>query len=225
MHIEPGYVAPAKVALANAGAIGVLAWGCKEQIKTFLSQPWVSFNLLVKSLLAAGFFSLFMQSFHMPIGPSELHFVGAMAMYLTLGFTPTLLGFGIGLLFQGLMFAPGDLTHLGVNSLSLMLPLITVHTASGWRFFDQSVSERLSWAKIVKLDALYYTGVTGMVGFWLMMGDVATPFSAWAAFAASYLAIIACEPIVTYLAVKGLKSIENHGLVAKLTAVRELRIA
>lgn len=221
MHIEPGYVAPAKIVLANAGAIGVFAWGCKEQIKEFLSQPWGP----LKSLLAAVFFSLFMESFHMPVGPSELHFVGAMAMYLTLGFTPTLLGFGIGILFQGLLFEPGDLYHLGVNSLSLMLPLITVHYVAGRRYFDKTVSKRLSWARIVKLDAMYYTGVTGMVGFWLMIGDVPTLFSAWAAFAGSYLAIVACEPIFTYLAVKGLKSIEDHGLVARLTAVRDLRIA
>ena len=221
MHIEPGFVTPVKVAIANAGAIGVFAWGCKEQIKEFLGQPWVP----LKSLLAAGFFTLFMLSFHMPIGPSELHFVGAMVMYLTLGFTPTLIGFGIGLLFQGLVFNPGDLYHLGVNSLSLMLPLICVHYISGKRYFDNSVTKRLSWARIVKLDAMYYTGVTGMVGFWLMIGEVATPFSAWAAFAGSYLAVVACEPVFTYLTVKGLKSFEYNGIIAKLTAVRDLRIA
>lgn len=221
MHIEPGFVSPAKVVFANAGAIAVFAWGCKEQIKEFLGKPWVP----VKSLLAAGFFSLFMQSFHMPVGPSELHFVGAMAMYLTLGFTPTLLGFAIGLLFQGLVFEPGDLYHLGVNSLSLMVPLVGLHYAAGRRYFDQSVSARLSWARIVKLDAMYYAGVTGMVGFWLMIGEVETPFTAWAAFASSYLALVVCEPLVTYAAVRGLKSIEDHDLVGHLTAVRDLKLA
>lgn len=221
MHIEPGFVAPVKVAIANAGAIGVFAWGFKEQIKDRLPQPWT----LLKSFLAAGFFTLFMQSFSTPIGPSELHFVGAMVMYLTLGFVPTLLGFGIGLLFQGLVFNPGDLYHLGVNSLSLMLPLISIHYITGKRLFDKSASERLSWARIVKLDAMYYTGVTSMVGFWLMIGEVATPFSAWASFATSYLVIVACEPIITYFGVKCLKSIEHNKLVAKLTAVRDLSVA
>ncbi len=221
MHIEPGYVAATKVAIANAGAIGVVLWGCKEQLGEFFGRPWMP----VKSLLAAAFFSLFMQSFHMPVGPSELHFVGAMAMYLTLGFTPTLIGFGIGLLFQGVMFEPGDLYHLGVNSLSLMVPLIAVHTLAGWRYFDQSLSERLSWARIVKLDAIYYAGVTGMVGFWLLIGDVPTPFAAWATFAGSYLAIVMVEPVITFLAVKGLKSIGDNELVAKLTAIRDLKIA
>ncbi len=221
MHIEPGYVIHAKVVAANAGAIGVFAWGCKEQIKEFIAKPWV----VLKTLLAAGIFTVFMQSFHMPVGPSELHFVGAMAMYLTLGFTPTLLGFGIGLLFQGLVFNPGDLYHLGVNSLSLMLPLIGVHYAAGRKYFDQSLNKRLSWARILKLDGMYYAGVTGMVGFWLVIGDVATPFSAWATFTASYLAIVALEPLVTYGAVRGLKAVEDNRLVARLTAVRDLRIA
>ena len=221
MHIEPGYIAPLKVAAANAGAIGVLAWGCKEQIKELRLQPWA----LLRSLMAAGFFSLFMESFHMPVGPSELHFVGAMAMYLTLGFTPTLLGFGIGLMFQGFAFEPGDLYHLGVNSLSLMLPLIAVHLVAGKRFFDRPAAERLTWAGIVKLDAMYYTGVTGMVGFWLLIGDVETPLQAWFAFAGSYLAIVVCEPVVTYFAVKGLKSIEDRSLIARLTVVRDLKIA
>lgn len=221
MHIEPGYIAPLKIVAANAGAIGVLAWGCKEQIKKLKLQPWAP----LRTLLAAGFFSLFMESFHMPVGPSELHFVGAMAMYLTLGFLPTLLGFGIGLLFQGFMFEPGDLYHLGVNSLSLMLPLITVHLVAGKQFFDRPVAERLTWARIVKLDAMYYTGVTGIVGFWLLIGDVETPLQAWLAFASSYLAVVICEPVVTYFAIKGLKSVEDRGPVARLTVVRDLRIA
>lgn len=59
-----------------------------------------------------------MQVWHLPIGPSELHMVGAMPIYLLLGFVPTLLGFGLGLLLQGLIFEPQDLAHLSINFLS-----------------------------------------------------------------------------------------------------------
>jgi len=221
MHIEPGVVAPAKVAIANIGAIAVFAWGFKEQVKEFLKQPWV----LMKSLLAAAFFSLFMQIYSVPIGPSELHFVGAMALYLTVGFTPTLLGFAIGLLFQGIVFDPGDLMHLGVNSLTLMLPLITTHYVLGSKFFKRSVSERLSWINIVKLDAVYYAGVSSMVGFWLLIGDVATPFTSWVTFMASYMSLVVLEPVVTYAAVKGLKAFEDNKVVSRLTSVQELKLS
>jgi ABC-type Co2+ transport system permease subunit len=221
MHIEPGFVTPAKVLLANAGAIGVVAWGAKEQVKTLLREPWMP----LKTVAAAAFFSLFMQSYSIPSGPSELHFVGAMAMYLTFGFLPTLLGFAVGLLFQGLVFDPADLVHLGVNSLTLMLPLIAVHAATGRTLFAEGTAKRLTWARIVQLDAMYYAGVTGMVGFWLLMGASQTPLASWLTFASSYLALVAVEPLVTWGIVKGLKRFEGNTLVDRLFVVGRLRVA
>lgn len=220
MHIEPGFVAPAKVVMANTAALGIVAWGAKEQLKGLLREPTAP----LKTLAAALVFSLFMESFRAPVGPSELHFVGAMVMYLTLGFLPTLLGFALGLLLQGLVFQPTDLVHLGVNALSLILPLVAVHKFAGARLFDRSLNERLGLARILKLDAMYYAGVTGMVGFWLMIGDVATPFAAWAQFAVSYLAVVALEPVVTWVVLNGLKALEDSRLVSRLTVVGQLSL-
>lgn len=216
MHIEPGFIAQAKVMGANVAAIGLLGFYARRLIE----KP---FNI-VKAGLAALFFSIFMQSFHMSVGPSELHFVGAMAIYLTLGFTPTLFGFAIGLLLQGVIFDPIDLPHLAVNSLSLIVPLITVHFIAGKKLFKSSLNKRLSWKAIVKLDAIYYGGVTSMVGFWLFIGNVETPFSAWAAFASSYLVVVACEPIITIATVKALKRYEHTPLVKKFFIVNKLTV-
>ena len=191
MHIEPGMLAQAKITFASIGASGLLA----AHARALVTRP----ALIVRTALAALFFSLFMQSFHMPIGPSELHFIGAMPIYLTLGFLPTLFGFAIGLLAQGLIFEPADLVHLGVNTLSLAVPLMVLHHTLGARI------ERLDVATILKFDAVYYSGVALMVGFWLAFGEVATPVSAWATWAASYLAVVAFEPVFTYLIVKGLQ--------------------
>lgn len=221
MHIEPGYIAHAKVIAANASAIGVLALYAKSMI----TAPTTIFPTTVKTLLAAFFFTLFMQSFHMSVGPSELHFVGASAMYMTLGFLPTLFGFALGLLLQGVIFEPADLPHLAVNSLSLIAPLIAVHYAFGRKFFDSSLKTRVSWASILKFDAAYYTGVTGMVGFWLFVGQVETPFIAWMTFASSYLAIVALEPFVTYALVRLLKSSEKSYMVSRLFSVGSLSLS
>ncbi len=198
MHVEVGYVAPAKVMIANVVATGVLAYYVKDLIKKPLD--------ILRTGLAAVFFSIFMQSFHMAVGPSELHFVGAMAMYLTLGFAPTLFGFAIGLLLQGTLFEQQDLPHLAVNSLSLILPLIAVHYTMGKTLLAKGAD--VKWSQILKIDAAYYSGVTLMVGFWLAFGTVATPISAWATFAASYLALVACEPVFTYATVRLLN---KHG--------------
>lgn len=217
MHIEPGFIIQAKVIGANAAALGLLGFYAKGLIK----RPFD----IVKAALAAVFFSIFMQSFHMNVGPSELHFVGAMAIYLTLGFTPTLFGFAAGLLLQGLLFDQHDLPHLAVNSLSLIVPLITVHFLAGKKLFDRSLNKRLSLRAILKLDAIYYAGVTSMVGFWLLMSHVETPFAAWLSFATSYLVVVACEPVVTLATVKLLKRYEERPLVQKLFVVTKLKLA
>ena len=36
-----------------------------------------------------------------------------------------------------------------------------------------------------------------MVAFWLAIGETATAFTAWAQFAASYLPVVALEPVLT----------------------------
>lgn len=196
MHIEPGVLAQTKVLAANAAAAGLLL----AHAPALLKRP----TLVLRTLLAALFFSLFMQSFHMKVGPSELHFVGAMPIYLLLGYLPTLFGFTIGLLMQGLLFEPQDLVHLAVNTLSLAVPLAAVHHTLGKRLAATAV-QGARVAAVLRLDAAYYAGVTAMVGFWLLVGEDATPLADWARFAASYLAVVACEPVFTVLIVKAVQ--------------------
>jgi ABC-type Co2+ transport system permease subunit len=189
MHIEPGVLAAAKVAAANVAALGMVATAAWWALR----QP----TLWLRALLAAAFFTLCMQSFHLKVGPSELHFIGAMPMYLALGLLPTLLGFALGLALQGLLFEPADLLHWSVNTLSLALPLLAVHATLGRRL------QRVTLGAVCRLDALYYAGVTLMVGFWLSIGEVATPLAEWTRFAASYIAVVALEPLITLAVLLG----------------------
>jgi ABC-type Co2+ transport system permease subunit len=191
MHIEPGLLAQTKILAANGVAAAVLA----SHAPALLRRP----VLWLRTLLATVFFTLFMQMFHLKVGPSELHFVGAMPIYLTLGYLPTLFGFAAGLLLQGLVFEPQDLLHLGVNALSLMVPLMVLHATLGRR------PQALTVARVLRLDAVYYAGVTLMVGFWLSMAQVATPFSDWLWFASSYLSLVVLEPMFTLTVLTGLQ--------------------
>lgn len=194
MHIEPGLLAQGKLMFANAAVVTVLA----AHAPALLRRP----ALWLRTALAALFFSVLMQSFHLQAGPSELHLIGAMPMYLMLGYLPTLFGFTAGLLLQGLLFEPQDLVHLAVNALSLIVPLMVVHHTLG-----RAADSRLR--RIVRLDAVYYAGVTLMVGFWLALGEQATALSDWTVFAASYLGVAALEPVFTF------------GLVRLVTTVRD----
>ncbi|WP_119153691.1 energy-coupling factor ABC transporter permease [Caldimonas tepidiphila] len=183
MHIEPGLLSQAKILAAGVAASGLYAAYAPQLLKA--PAQWL------RTLLAAAAFTLLMQSWSLPVGPSELHLVGAMPIYLAFGFLPTLFGFGLGLLAQGLLFEPQDLAHLAVNALTLAVPLVALHATLGQRI------QRLSVANVLKLDAAYYAGVTAMVGFWLLNGMVATPVAEWAQFAGAYLAVAAVEPFVT----------------------------
>ncbi len=218
MHIEPGALNAAKVLYANVTAASTLT----AYLPSLVRKPAV----IVKIGLAAVFFSLFMEMFHMPVGASELHFVGASAVYFVFGFLPTLFGFAIGLLLQGLLFEPQDLVHLGVNSLSLMVPLIAVHALRGRRYFANDAEKpRLTWAEIVKFDAAYYAGVVAMVGFWLALGTEATPLASWALFAVSYVPLVLMEPVFTFAVLKLLGKLDASSPVRKVTAYSALAVA
>ncbi len=203
MHIEPGLLSPAKLLFANGAAALLLA----RYTPSLLRQP----TLLLRCLLAAIFFTACMQLAHVKVGPSELHFVGAMPIYLLCGFVPTLLGFGLGLLMQGLLFEPQDLVHLAVNALSLIVPLIVTHRLLGRH------GRPLTRRHLLQLDALYYGGVTLMVGFWLANGQTATALQGWALFAASYLSVVLTEPVLTWLLVRGAQALaRHHGALLRL---------
>ena len=202
MHIEPGMLAQHKILGANIAAVALLL----AYAPAWLKRP----TLWLRTALAAVFFTLLMQAFHMKVGPSELHFVGAMPIYLLLGFLPTLFGFAIGLLLQGLWFEPQDLVHLAVNTLSLTVPLIALHHTFGKRL-AVAANGVLRVPTVLKLDAFYYAGVTAMVGFWLMMGEGSTALADWAVFAASYGSVVLLEPVFTVLIVRGVRTVRDAG--------------
>lgn len=216
MHIEPGVLNAAKIVYANAAAAGAVL----SQGRALLRAPY----LIGATLLAAFFFSILMEVYHVKIGPSELHFIGASLIYTVFGFVPTMLGFALGLLWQGLLFEPGDLVHLGVNALSLIIPLIATHALVGRHFFASENKTAISWIAIVRFDALYYAGVVAMVGFWLSLGEQQTAFTAWLTFALAYAPLIFCEPVFTAITIKLLKRIEGLALMQTYTMVPRLGV-
>ena len=217
MHIEPGMLSAAKIVGANAVALGLLA----SHTPAFLRRPleWA------KALLAAVFFSVFMEIWHQPVGPSELHFIGASAIYFVFGFPATLFGFGIGLALQALLFEPQDLAHLAVNSLSLMVPLVAAHAMGGKRLLESGRLASIRWSSVLRFDAVYYSGVVAMVGFWLMLGERATPFADWAVFAAAYLPVVLCEPAISCGLLRALGRLDAGNPLLRVTTLRSPALA
>lgn len=221
MHIEPGIIDAARLGGANLAAAGLLA----SQLNGLIRTPRQIGPQVVKTLLAAAIFSVLMQVWHLPVGPSELHLVGATTVYLLFGFVPTLLGFGLGLLGQALLFDPQDLLHLGVNTLSLGLPLLAMHAAFGRRLFATGAAERFTLLRVLRLDAAYYAGVVAMVGVWLLLSTDAVAVADWARWALAYAPVLLLEAMLSFLAVTAIGRWRGRGLVQRYSELNRLRLA
>jgi cobalt/nickel transport system permease protein len=217
MHIEVGIIDPARLVFANAAALTVVA----SQLPAMLRNPMV----VPKTVLSAIAFSALMQMWHLSVGPSELHLIGATTVYLLFGFAPAMLGFAIGLVLQAFLFEPGDIPHLGVNALSLMIPMIAVHFSFGRRLFVAGLKDRFTLGKVLRLDATYYAGVSAMVGFWLMISNDAFAVADWARWALAYAPVFLVEACITFAAVHVVRRFHDHPLALRFTDVDRLTFA
>lgn len=123
MHIEPGIVDGAKIALsyatgaASVGLTGKLAWD------TIRNDGGVV-TFVVRSIATTALVFCFFEVLpHYAVGVSEVHFILGSTLYLIFGAGPAAFGLALGLLLQGVMFAPGDLPQYAINLTTLIVPL------------------------------------------------------------------------------------------------------
>jgi ABC-type Co2+ transport system permease subunit len=192
MHIEIGIIDAARLTAANAAAAALVA----GQIPALIRSP----GLLPRVAAVGVGVAALMQSWHLSVGPSELHLIGATTAYLFAGLPATLVGFALALALQ-CAIEPQDLAHLGVNILSLGLPLLALHHSFGRRLFDAALGERFSYARVIRLDVTYYAGVAAMVAFWLGVSNDPMPVRDWAVWALAYLPVFLAEATLSFAVV------------------------
>ena len=73
---------------------------------------------------------------------------------------------------------------------------------------------RVNVASVLRLDGIYYAGVTAMVGFWLAIGEPTTPLVDWARFAAAYMPVVAVEPLLTLAALSLARQVKGSPAAA-----------
>ncbi len=197
MHIEPGVVMGAKLGLGfitAAGAIGYtakLAFNCVK--KDGLSA------LAVRSIITTALvFSLFQILPHYPAGVSEVHFILGSTLFLIFGAGAAAIGLAMGLLAQGLFFAPSDLAQYGMNVTSLLVPLLAVSAVARKIIPANTAYKDISYKQALALSTAYQAGVVGWVGFWSFYGSGfgAETITAVATFSAAYSTVIIVEPLL-----------------------------
>ncbi|MGC8203716.1 energy-coupling factor ABC transporter permease [Aliiroseovarius sp. PTFE2010] len=219
MHIEPGVVDGAKMAFAYATATGAVAYSAKLAMDDLRAHPAGSFA--ARTLMATvGTFVFFQILPHFPVGVSEVHFILGTTLFLVLGAAPAAFGLALGLLVQGMFFAPSDLPMYFVNVTTLLVPLLGI-TALARRIIPaRTAYVDLDYASVLKLSAMYQGGVVAWVAFWAFYGQgvTAETFQSVWTFGAAYMLVVLVEPVADLAVLAGakaLRGLEQSGAVHK----------
>ncbi|TDH38782.1 cobalt transporter [Pseudohoeflea suaedae] len=208
MHIEPGVVDGAKIALSYATAIASLGLAARMSAKTLGEEGGVS-ALLSRSVIATGLvFSFFEILPHYPVGVSEVHLILGSTLYLLFGAGPAAIGLAMGLLLQGLFFAPFDLPQYGMNVTTLLVPLWGVSVLAGKIIRKDTAYVDLGYGQALALSSAYQAGIVGWVGFWALYGHgfTAANLASIGSFGAAYMLVIVLEPLIDLAVLAGAKA-------------------
>lgn len=197
MHIEPGIVDGAKMALAYGTAAAAAGYTVKLAADDIRSHDVVSFGL--RAVLATvGTFVFFEVLPHFPVGVSEVHLILGTTLFLILGAGPSALGLAAGLLIQGMFFAPTDLPMFLVNVTTLLMPLFVVHALARRVIPAGTPYVDLRYGDVFKLSMAYQGGIVTWVAFWAIYGQGAgaETMAAVLSFGAAYMLVVLIEPLV-----------------------------
>ena len=212
MHIEPGLVDGAKIALSYATVTA--AGGTALYHIAQASRHSGIASVALRSLIAtAGVFTFFEILPHFPVGVSEVHFILGSTLFLILGAGPAAIGLALGLLIQGIFFAPFDLPQYGMNLTTLLVPLFALHEVARRVIAPGTAYVDLEYKQVLALSAVYQGGVVAWVAFWAIYGAGfgAANLAAIGSFGATYMAVVLFEPLAD-LALLGIaRSVRGQG--------------
>lgn len=209
MHIEPGVVDGAKMVLSYGTAAAAGGISLKLIADDLKSHNVLSFAM--RTVLAAiGTFICFEVLPHFAVGVSEVHMILGTTLLLILGAGPAALGLALGLLIQGMFFAPTDMAMLTVNVTTLLFPLFLIHTVAKRAIPATKAYVDLRYSDVLKLSAAYQGGIVTWVAFWAFYGQGFGVFADVASFGAAYMLVIAIEPLADLGALALAKTLHRH---------------
>lgn len=215
MHIEPGIVNGAKIALSYVTAAGAATWTLAQAADAVRHQAAASLAARA-GVATAATFAFFQLLPHAPVGVSEVHLILGSTLFLVLGAGPAAIGLAAGLLLQGLLFAPADLPQYGMNVTTLILPLLALAALSRRIVAPGTAYVDLTYRQTLAMSATYQGGIVAWVGFWALYGQGAASLAGVAAFGAAYMIVLALEPLVdlaVLAAAKRMRGLAGSGLV------------
>lgn len=197
MHVEPGVVDGAKIALSYATAIGAAGLIGKMALDTIKHDGGVSALAVRSAISTILVFTFFQVLPHYPVGVSEVHFILGSTLYLLFGGGAAAIGLAAGLLLQGVLFAPIDLPQYGINLTTLIVPLWAVGVLAKRIVAPKTAYVDLSYKQALALSTAFQGGIVAWVAFWAFYGQGfgAESLASVASFGAAYMLVIIVEPI------------------------------
>ncbi|MDF1882170.1 energy-coupling factor ABC transporter permease [Sulfurimonas sp. MAG313] len=210
MHIEPHMVDAAKMGLSYATAFAALAATAKLSFENIKENNMISF--LIKAIASTFLvFTFFEVLPHYPIGVSEVHLIMGSTLFLLFGIAPASIGLAVGLLVQGVFFAPFDLPQFGMNITSLLVPLMGIaYLAKKVIPEDVSYTE-LKYSQVLKLSLVFQGGIVSWVAFWAVyaQGFGAENLVSIASFGSAYMLVVIIEPLADLAILALAKSVKD----------------
>lgn len=195
MHIEPGIVTGAKIVLSYATAATAGLYTLKIAAQAVSEQGPVS--LIARAAISTGAVFTFFQILpHHAVGVSEVHLILGSTLFLLLGAAPAAIGLALGLLIQGLFFAPFDLPQYGMNVTTLLVPLFGLQLLSKRLIAPGTAYVDLKYGQALALSTTYQGGIVAWVAFWALYGQGLAEVGQVLTFGAAYMSVILLEPLV-----------------------------
>jgi len=197
MHIEPGIVNGAKMVLGYATAGVTLSFGVKA-VRELIKESGIA-SFIVKSILATiVIFSCFEILPHYQVGVSEVHLILGTTIFLIFGIAPAMVGLSLGLLIQGIFFAPFDLPQYGINVTTLLASMILLYFASKKIIPANVAYKDISYTQLLKMSIVWEGSIVSWVAFWAFYGQGfgVENINNVLAFGSSYMLVVVLEPLI-----------------------------
>jgi ABC-type Co2+ transport system permease subunit len=210
MHLEPGLVDAAKIGLSYATASAAVLATAKLSYDNIKESNVISFlfKVIVSTLLVFTFFEVFP---HYQVGVSEVHLIMGSTLFLLFGVAPAAVGLALGLLSQGVFFAPFDLPQYGMNITTLIVPLMTMAYLAKKIVPTSTVYSDLKYSQVLKLSFAFQSGIIAWIAFWAVYGQGfgAENLASIATFGSAYILVVLVEPLADLAILAFAKSLRD----------------
>jgi ABC-type Co2+ transport system permease subunit len=211
MHIEPGVVDGAKIALSYATAAASFGLAGKLSLDSIRHEGGVPAYAVRTAIATALVFSFFELLPHHPVGVSEVHLILGSTLFLLFGAGPAAIGLALGLLIQGVFFAPFDLPQYGMNVTTLLVPLFALTLLAKRLIPANTRYADIGYKQALALSTSYQGGIVAWVAFWALYGHgfTAENLASIGMFGGAYMSVILLEPLVDLAVLAGAKALRQ----------------